>query len=345
MDNKGHFTTATQLLTRCLITLALLPMMAGPASSQPAIANQCRLPGSSCQNTQNDACFNIHKDLTVTETSAGKISFYTDGFQLGGYGLHAIGQPVDQKGTAIAVRGETSVVPIGQPQSGAALGELGISSGFFNRGRFDGARGFSFPEALSNFDENSVGSGAGGFFRSEALEPLSLSGIGTYWVAGSYNEIRGEVNGSAGLGQVAAVIGIDNLDTASTAPHYAGFFDGTVRVTDLPNDESLTKVVVADHDGLLHYRDANLLAPTTSEWEMVSSSLAPDSFASTRTATVSCPAGMRALSGGVKSVGGDTRRIVGNHPTASGNGWTGEVAKSDPGDSLGLDVWVVCGQI
>ncbi len=267
-----HSRSAVGLFT----ILFLSAVSRDPAFAQSWIENQCEPAGNSCQTVQDLACFNIHKDLSVSGTGGGTISFYNDGFQLLGFGLHTLGLPVDQKGTAIGVRGETEVVPIGQPQEGSALGDLALSSGFFAQGHFEGARGFSNPVTLSNFDNTKTTTATGGFFRSDGGGSLQLNGVGTYWIAGAYGEIRGRIDGDAGLGEVAALIGIDNTDPLSTAPHYAGFFDGQMRITDLPLDNALDEIVVADSMGVLHVRDANTLSGSDLDWDISNS--APHMF-------------------------------------------------------------------
>lgn len=210
------------------------------------------------------AKLHIDEGVSTTNQEVVRITFSNDAPSLGVRGLRAVSTPLNAKGTQIGVQTQTSKTGGPDAQRGSAQGLLSHSSGFFLRGTFVGVQGTSRPNVLDNFNNTATSHGLGGFFRAEPDNTLTLDNTGTYWIGGAYGEVAGTIDNTPNLGAVAGIIGVDNA--AGTADSYAGYFDGRLRVTDLPQNDNLSDVVVADSQGVLHTRDASTLGGADNDW-------------------------------------------------------------------------------
>jgi len=213
----------------------------------------------------------LHIDETAsTSFSVIQIDFDNNpGFQTRGTGIKIEATPLTVKGTQIGIQAETSKTGGTDAQRGSAKGFLAHASGFFLRGVFLGVQGLAIPNALDNFNNAQRSLGLGGFFVAKPDSTLTLDNTGTYWVGGAYGEVAGTIDRPAeaatpSLGAVAGIIGVDNAN--GSAESYAGYFQGRVRVTELPLDNNLNSVVVADTNGVLHTRNANTLGGADNDW-------------------------------------------------------------------------------
>jgi len=170
--------------------------------------------------------------LVTNDDSVVSVLFDHGVGSIGGFGLQIVGGLLEDKGTLIAFEGSTGVDDVGHPQAGRALARGAVSSGFDAQGIFQGVRGHAWAESLSNFGGAQTSQTLGGLFygQSESGAPLALNGIGTYWVGGTYGEVRGEINGTPSSGAVAGVIGVDSQTGSATS--WAGYFHGDVYVHD-----------------------------------------------------------------------------------------------------------------
>ena len=210
-------------------------------------------------------------DTAVNDNSAVEVDFTrTGGYTTFAYGVNVTGAQTD-RGANTGIRGQTSLNTAGQ--EGLAVGSLAGSCGWHSHGHFYGVHGRSTPNSLSNVDSSFTSTGLGGKFYAgpDDTHTLTLNSLGTYWVGGVYGKVEGNINGPAPTtaGAVAGVIGIDN--TTGTAPSYAGYFDGSVRVTDLPLGSATDGIVVADPDGVLRNSGKNMSAlGADADWYNVS---------------------------------------------------------------------------
>lgn len=187
------------------------------------IKNQCTL-------LQDPACFLIGRTLSNGQAQ-GEMRFRNLNDSDGTTGLRVLGDTVmTNKGSQIGVRAQTSMDSFAG-QKGATDARVAEHSAFFAQGVLRSVSGHTTVDTLSNFDGTKTSHGLGGGFFGGPSSSISLNGIGNYWVGGVYGEARGTVNGSPGGGAVAGVIGVDNVDPLSTAPHYAGYFVGDVLST------------------------------------------------------------------------------------------------------------------
>ncbi|MCA9937356.1 MAG: hypothetical protein KC418_01840 [Anaerolineales bacterium] len=177
-----------------------------------------------------EARLHVDRPISVSYDAAQRITFSNAVNSIAAYGLRATSATLNSKGTQIGIRGETSVQPVGHPQEGSALGDLGYVNGWVNNGNMMGVQGVGRPRNLSNFEAASISRGLGGQFIG-GPDPnfvLSLNNVGTYWVGGVYGRVEGRIDNTPARGAVAGVTGID--ENVGTAQSYAGYFEGDVRV-------------------------------------------------------------------------------------------------------------------
>ena len=189
---------------------------------------------------QVPAAFNISYALTNLEFGssaiANQIEFTNTVEGTGTTGLNVFGTPLKERGVQTAVSTNTNILAP-SPQVGGVTGSLSQSSSFFAQGRFQGVTGSGVASTLINFNNTLWSDCLGGFFTGGAEKDsvLWLDGNGRYYVGGAYGEVTGRIDGEdkdpwlANI--VAGIIGRDTTDPRSTAQHYAGFFEGAVRVT------------------------------------------------------------------------------------------------------------------
>ncbi len=215
----------------------------GPGISSTA-ANQflIRAAGGVGIGTNNPSNATLHVDRVFPTTwntggAAARITFsdlQPDQPTAASYGLDVLSTTRVNKGGQIGVSGVTSF-NYGGVQNGIATGRLGQSSGFSGNGAMIGVLGGSSVTALRNIGASTSFGVGGHFSAAPPSAPLSLDGTGAYYVGGVYATVGGTqpINGSAGTGVVAAVIGRDLNPVTSTVPHYAGYFEGNVHATGL----------------------------------------------------------------------------------------------------------------
>ena len=211
-----------------VVVIALLAGIGLASADNTEIGNGYAWFNNSDQYRTNTLRVN---DTSVNDNSAVEVDFTrTGGYQTFAYGVNVTGAQTD-RGANTAIRGQTSLNTAGQ--DGLTIGSLAGSCGWHSHGHFSGVYGRSTPNSLSNFDSSFTSTGLGGKFYTGPDDNHTLTlGTGTYWVGGVYGEVNGTIDGTPTAGAVAGVIGIDNTNTTGTAQSYAGYFDGSVRVTD-----------------------------------------------------------------------------------------------------------------
>lgn len=207
-------------------------------------------------------------DTVGNQQEAAKIEFDSLNASIATFGLR-VASPLTltTKGTQVGIRADTAKTGGLDPQRGSADGSLARVSGSSYRGDFVGVVGNTIPTALNCWDNNAISSSLGGRFRTSTNNTLILNNRGTYWVGGVYGEVGGTINNATPLpytGAVAGVIGVDNTD--GTAGSFAGYFQGRVRVTDLPIGDPTDQLVVADPQGILHSMDPDSLSDEDWAW-------------------------------------------------------------------------------
>jgi len=240
------------------------PAPAGPPTPEPDWLvtgnNMSSIPSDNVGVgvTPPTAKLHVRDDKAVPSADTVLVEFPTSSSI--GVDVQQLQPPKTNNGQNVGVNAQTSIDSSGA-QKGTAAGRLGLVTSFFAAGNAMGVQGIANPDRLQNFGAGNVSNGTGGWFQGAptGTGTLTLGGTGTYWVGGTYSEVSGLINNSAQIGgAVAAVIGVDNT-TGTTATHYAGYFGGKVRVTNLPPNNALNNVVVADASGVLQIRDAATL--------------------------------------------------------------------------------------
>ncbi len=108
---------------------------------------------------------------------------------------------------------------------GSAEGGLGVSTSFDAAGTFAGARGISKPVSLNVAMNGSNSAAVGGYFQTVATGlQFGSSGIGKYYVGGSWNILSGAPANYSPDGIVSAVIGTDMVRDSNHT--WAGYFEG-----------------------------------------------------------------------------------------------------------------------
>jgi hypothetical protein len=170
--------------------------------------------------------FNASISNLKTTESAIKLDFNTLADSAGITGLKIDAPIMTLKGVRYGIEANVSTNSRAG-QQGDATGRLALVGAWYAHGSVIGAYGSSNPINLSNFNGDETSNGVGGrFVGGPTQSVLDLDGVGSYWVGGVYGTLRGTINGKAGSGAVAAVIGVDIAE--GEAEHYAGYFRGNV---------------------------------------------------------------------------------------------------------------------
>lgn len=190
--------------------------------------------------TAPDARLHVsHNGLAAANGAAVHVNYGNAGSSITTYGVKVDASNLAAKGSEIGVQATASKTAVVDPQSGTTTGRLALVSGFDSSGVFYGVQGVATPDSLSNWDGTKTSYAVGGSFLSNPAS-LTLDGTGTYWVGGVIGQAGGTVNGNAGQGASAGVIGI--ASAAGTAKTYAGYFKGDVKTTGDASAASLTLV-------------------------------------------------------------------------------------------------------
>ena len=219
------------------------------------------------------ALFHVDETITTTGTETALITF-TNGSPplngIGAFGLRVQASPFTGKGTQIGIETLTSANPAGgfHQNDGSTLSRLSQSSGWNQNGQFISVHGQSTVDAIRNA-QGFTSFGVGGRFISgpQPGSTLALNNIGTYWIGGSFSELRGAINSNQNAGAVAAVIGVDN--STGTANSHAGYFQGSVQITNIPQVTSTPQnVLVPGTGGVISQVPASQLFGTDNDWTL-----------------------------------------------------------------------------
>lgn len=175
--------------------------------------------------------------LAGSNDAAIHVSYGNAGSSVGTIGVKVDAKGFSDKGGEVGVMANASKVGGPDAQRGIAHARLASVTGFHAGGHVFGVYSVSTPGVLKNFDSTLVSNGLGGSFSSNP-SGLNLDGVGTYWVGGVLGQAGGIVNGSAGQGASAGVIGI--AAATGSAKTWAGYFKGDVKTTGDASSASVT---------------------------------------------------------------------------------------------------------